>query len=169
MYIGLLFLSLSAWAAQSDFLKPLDVMQDTSEKKVLIFLSDKCPCSKAHVEHLNMLSEKHKSISFFGVISEPVQEKNKFSIKKYFKEKDFSFPIVRDDQQVLVKKYKALKTPHVTFLEKSKILYQGGVTNKKSFKDSSKKFLAENLNLVTSGKTVKYKTGASLGCYIRRY
>jgi len=155
--------------ADQAYLKHEVFEKDKSANKAVVFLSQICPCSNGHVRHLNQLISKHPKVSFFGVISEPVTSKNKKEIEAYFTQKRFSFPIIRDDEQFLVKKYGALKTPHVTLLRDGKIAYQGGVTNKKLFKESSKKFLEVNLELLAENKKFKYRRGSSLGCYIRRY
>jgi len=170
MFMGLFFWStaLSSALGQS-FQTPHTIEQDKSAYKAVVFLSQKCPCSKGHVDHLNELVAQHPDVKFYGVISEPVTSKNKKEVGAYFTHKRFSFPIVRDDRQVLVKKYGALKTPHVTFFRDGKIVYQGGVTNKKSFIKSSRKFLEANLKLLAQNKKFKYRTGSSLGCYIRRH
>jgi hypothetical protein len=170
MYIGLFVWSLAfSSVAEQTYLTNETFEQDKAANKAVVFLSQVCPCSNSHVEHLNKLISEHPEVSFYGVISEPVTNKNKKAIEAYFNKDRFSFPLIRDDKQVLVKKYGALKTPHVTFFRGGKISYQGGVTNKKSFKESSVKFLETNLNLLANNKKFKYSRGSSLGCYIRRY
>ncbi|MCB0390909.1 MAG: redoxin domain-containing protein [Bdellovibrionales bacterium] len=153
----------------------LDVNQfnsDSHQDKILIFLSNHCPCSVSHEDHLNYLARQFKRIHFYGVLSEPLAN-NDNKVIKHFTEKKFNFPIVRDDQQNLVNKYKALKTPHVTWLrkvnEKYEVIYQGGVSDKSDFTKSSVHFLEENLNRAIKGETMKYSYGRSLGCYIKRY
>jgi len=170
MLIGsFVWLSVFVSSAAQTHLTAQVVEQSRAKHKVIVFLSQKCPCSRGHVAHLNELYRKHSEVAFYGVISEPVNAKNKKAVKAYFTKERFAFPIIRDDEQNLVKKYKALKTPHVTFLSDNKVVYQGGVTDQKSFRRSSKKFLEVNLKLLAQGKDIKFKLGASLGCYIRRY
>ncbi len=149
--------------------------KDTSDYKALVFLSDECPCSRSHIDHLNSLSQS--GLKVFGVISEPLNdsmsEERKKQLTEYFKPDKFSFPLIDDPQQLLVKKYKALKTPHVTLFKKTntgyEIIYEGGVTNQKDFHKSSQKYLAENWQAITAGRPLKYARGHSLGCYIRRF
>ncbi|MCB0408242.1 MAG: hypothetical protein KDD34_08565, partial [Bdellovibrionales bacterium] len=90
-----------------------------------------------------------------------------------FSKKNFNFPIIQDEAQVLVKRYQALKTPFAVILEKQqdqtyKTIYQGGVSDQRDFTQSKAHFLDENLKALSQGKTVKYAVGQSLGCYIRR-
>lgn len=165
MLLGLLWSSFSFAAYEA----PDKFLNDKSETKVLVFLSEKCPCSVSHINHLNALVSEYKDVSFYGVISEPAQNKEQEKVLlSYFTEENFKLPLIEDVNQTLVTKYKALKTPHVTLISKGKILYQGGLTSNKSFKDSGKKYLSENLKRLKNGESVKYANGSSLGCYIRR-
>ncbi len=143
--------------------------QDPSENKILVFISESCPCSKSHINHLNEVATDNSDYSFYGVITDVIKsEEDKKRVKNYYKKTKFKFPILKDSKKVLVKKYKALKTPHVTLISKGEVLYQGGLTDKKSFKESGKKYLAENLKSLKETGKVKYRFGMSLGCYIRR-
>lgn len=138
-----------------------------------MFLSRNCPCSKSHIEHLNNLQHQFQAVHFYGVMTDLINEDTKPLIDDYYSSKNFSFPIIRDDEHYLVQKFSALKTPHTVIVTTDKgnnykIIYQGGVSNHREFAQSTKHFLAENLSQITNGKPVKYAEGKSLGCYIRR-
>lgn len=167
--------ALSAW-------KDVSLLaQNTAQIKVLLFLSHDCPCSRSHVSHLNELQHQYPQMAFFGIITEPlvddgnVKEKDQLSeLSDYYNDKNFTFPLIKDPQQILVKKYAALKTPHVTILQKGKegqemIVYQGGISDKRQFSSHNVKYLSENLHELSLGRKVKFATGDSLGCYIRRF
>lgn len=147
--------------------------KNQSEIKVLVFLSSSCPCSKSHVEHLNQLQSTYKTVSLFGVVTDIFDEDNTKSINEYYKSQNFKFSMIKDDKQVLIKKYKALKTPHTSVLQKQssgdfKLVYQGGVSNHRIFEKSDVYFLSDNLEQLSQGKPPKHAFGKSLGCYIRR-
>jgi hypothetical protein len=169
--LAILFTSL---CSRADYVDISAFEKDTSRWKALVFLSEACPCSRSHINHLNELQEKYPELKIFGVISEPPKnEEEKKDVDKYFKGTAFKFPILADDKQVLVGRYGALKTPHLTLFEKKakgtyEVIYQGGVTNQRDFEKSNVKYFAENMEQLTHGKVVKYKNGQSLGCYIRR-
>jgi hypothetical protein len=148
--------------------------KNNSQYKVLVFFSKYCPCSRSHVDHLNSLNTKYKNLSFFGVITDVFDESSKKEIEDYYNSKNFNFPIIEDGQQLLVKQYSALKTPHTVLLKrqanhKYKVLYQGGVSDNRDFSNSNKKFLSENIAALMQGKPLIYQEGKSLGCYIRRF
>lgn len=142
--------------------------------KVLLFLSRSCPCSASHTKYLNDLVDKYKTVKFYGVITDIFDESSQVEIQKYYSQENFKFPLIRDDKQLLVKEYHALKTPHAVILRKNSdnsfaVVYEGGVTDSRDFAKAKKKFLGENLEALSHGKPVKYAVGKSLGCYIRRF
>lgn len=146
---------------------------DMSPIKVLVFLSKDCPCSRSHVAHLNQISERYKTVKFYGVVADEFQEATQASIGEYFSEKNFKFPIIKDTEQKLVKNYDALKTPHVSLLKlqpnnKYSRIYEGGVSDHRDFNKSKTDFLNANVLAATQDKPLPYSNGKSLGCYIRR-
>lgn len=169
----LLILTFIFWTIPSlSYLSVENFKKDQSPKKLLVFLSQKCPCSQSHVEHINEMAKTNKNIPFYGVIVDPWDDESINDIKTYFSKKRFSFPIIKDPEQKLIKQYGALKTPHITILEKTKksykSIYDGGVSNHRFFQSSTKQFLKENLKALKLNKAPIYKNGPSLGCYIRR-
>lgn len=141
--------------------------------KVLIFLSKDCPCSRSHVEHLNELSETHKSVNFFAVITDVIDGDNHKDIESYFHKNIIRFPIIQDTEQKLIKAYGALKTPHVALFQRQANgqytrIYEGGVTNHRDFASAKVQFLKQNLQAATEHKRLPFNNGKSLGCYIRR-
>lgn len=147
--------------------------RDQSKYKVLLFLSKSCPCSDSHVNHLNNLSTKYRNVKFFGVITDQFSPSSSTEIQKYYSQQHFRFPLIKDEQQILIKEYQALKTPHSIILSKDghgsyTKVYEGGVTDSRDFSKATKEFLSENLAALTHGKPLKYTVGKSLGCYIRR-
>ena len=154
------------------FSKTEDALNDSSPQQVLVFLSKDCPCSRSHIQHLNQLARDYKKkVSFFGVITDLFDGDQDAEIESYYGDKGFEFPLIRDDQQTLIKKYKALKTPHVVLLSKTSpesILFEGGVTDKRDFAKSKTFYLKSNLEALAQGHPLPYREEKSLGCYIRR-
>jgi hypothetical protein len=161
------------WAA--DYMSPNDFETESSKYKMVVFLSEKCPCSKSHIQHVKDLMKTYPELKVYGVISEPAQTtREQISKDSYFKNNDFGFPVIQDPKQFLVKKYQALKTPHVVLLAKGdaggyKVVYQGGLTDGKTYSDKSQKYLEEAMFQLSKNQEIKNKTGFCLGCYIRRF
>lgn len=170
----LLFYSCIFFHQTFAFVERSDFKLNSSDYKVLLFLSQSCPCSKSHVEHVNQLAKQYENVSFYGVVSDRFSEENSKQISKYYKENNFTFPLIKDEKQILISEYNALKTPHVVILKKNennkfKVLYEGGVSDKRMFERSKKRYLSENLQAIASRSPIKYSEGKSLGCYIRRF
>jgi len=166
--LSILIISLNA----SAFVTVSEFENSTSPIKILVFLSKECPCSRSHAEHLNELSTENKDHSFFGVITDKIESSNKESIEEYFNS-SFKFPIIKDEDQKLVKAFAALKTPHVTILKrqpngKYTAIYDGGVSDQKEFSKSKTRFLRDDLLALAAGQPLPHANGRSLGCYIRR-
>lgn len=155
------------------FQNPNDFFNNPSQHKVLIFLSQSCPCSRSHVDHLNQLQKMYPDVAFFGVITDIITSENEQEIGDYYQDQNFKFPLIRDDQQKLIIEYRALKTPHVVLVKSLKesqvtTLYEGGLSDQRHFNPKAKMFLGENLKALHENKTLPYREGRSLGCYIRR-
>jgi hypothetical protein len=171
--LGLVTLVLSLIANVSfGFATPQKFESDTSPLKALVFVSSSCPCSRSHIEHLNQLNKDNPDLQLFAVITDPNATATEV-LSEYYSPKNFQFSIIQDSQQSLVKKYRALKTPHVVLLERQKdqsykMIYEGGVSNHRTFAKADKKFLAENLQALSKNQPLPYQQGRSLGCYIRR-
>jgi hypothetical protein len=149
------------------------IENNSSPLKAVVFLSAFCPCSRSHVEHLNQLSEQYSDLQVFAVIADPIDASNEVEVSEYFSREHFQFPVLEDRQQDLLRKYQALKTPHVVLMQRQptgnyKTLYEGGVSDHRDFSSSKKKFLAENLHAINNHQPLPYQQGRSLGCYIRR-
>lgn len=161
--------------ADAKYLTPEAFENEKSAYKMLVFLSESCPCSKSHISHIQDLKQEYKNLKIFGVVSEPPQnEKQKLKKDQYFLKTDFGFPIIEDPKQFLVSKYKALKTPHVVLLKQShldgtQVVYEGGLTDSKTYNSKSKKYIEQAMKDLASGRDVQIKKGFCLGCYIRRY
>lgn len=156
------------------FFEQNDFVKDEKKIKVLIFLSATCPCSKSHLPHINDLQKRFPQVGIYGVMSDRIEKsEDRARLEKYYLNKEVRIPIIEDQEQILVKKYGALKTPHVTILVANKEgiydkVYEGGVSSEREFKSSGTLFLQENLQSLIEKQRLAHKNGPSLGCYIRR-
>lgn len=146
----------------SDFLSWQDFEKESSPKS-LVFISSECPCSKSHIKHIKSVISKNPKMKVFAVSTESMEDQE---VKDYYK--NLGLTVIKDKESVLLNKYKALKTPHVTVIESGKIVYQGGVTNKKDPKSATKFYFRDVLKALSSNTPPPYKNGRSLGCYIPR-
>ena len=135
--------------------------------KVLIFMNRHCPCTKAHYQHLNTLSEKNPQFSFYGIHS--LKNDSMGEVRKFYEENKIIFPVINDAKLIWANALKAVKTPHVFVLDdQNNILYSGGVTNSRNPNRADHFYLKEVLEDISQGKTLRYKTSRTLGCAIIR-
>lgn len=164
-----LFLPSQSWAYST----AQDFAKDQSQLKALVFLSATCPCSKSHVDHLNQMQKQYADLKLYAVITDSLTPHTLEVVRSYYSPANFNFSVIKDESQVLLTQYKALKTPHIVLLERQKsgtykTIYEGGVSNQRQFSRSRKKFFQENLVAYFKGEKLPYRRGRSLGCYIRR-
>lgn len=134
---------------------------------VWVFLSNDCPCSVGFYDHLRELRKRHPSFEFLGVVSNYGEDWELSA--KTFKELQLGFPILKDDEQLVAKHFKALKTPHAFVTDsKGQVVYSGGVSDRRFFKDAKQFYLQEVLLDLSEGKKPRYSHQRTLGCYIRR-
>ena len=142
----------------------VDDFTNAKSPKSLIFISAVCPCSNAHIEHIKEITEAHPGIKNFYVATESKITPEHLS---YYKKIGVD-PII-DEKQTLVKKYKALKTPHSVILnDKGAVVYEGGVTNKKDPDSANILYFKEASASVSNNETPQITKERSLGCYIKR-
>jgi len=127
----------------------------------------------SHIPHLNELYQKYKDVKFFGVITDIFTSTNQRVLEGFYSPGNINYPVIKDDDQVLINKYGALKTPDVRILKKSvdskyEIIYEGGVTENLDYAKAQIHFLEENLKSISQNAELKFRFGRSLGCYIRR-
>jgi hypothetical protein len=135
---------------------------------VLIFLSSICPCSNAHIEYIEKISQEFKNYTFIGIHSN-ANEKAELA-KKYFLEKNISFEIVIDNKSEWANLLKALRTPHAYIInKKGEIIYEGGVTGSSDPSRANIFYLKSALTNYQNGTPLISNKTRVLGCNIRRH
>lgn len=147
--------------------KKKDISKTDKKVGVFYFLSATCPCSKGTFEYLNDLQKKYPNFQFVGFHSNKMVS-NKVA-ETYFSQYKIDFPIYFDKSLEFANKFEALKTPHVFVLDEAgEVLYHGGVTNSRFFKNAKKFYLEDALKDIAAGSKPKKQFARALGCYIER-
>lgn len=134
---------------------------------VVVFLSATCPCSNSHITEIDQLAQLYKEFQFVGVHSNANEDKT-FSMN-YFKKINLPFPVIQDDQFKIADRFKANKTPHSFIVNKEgQYLFQGGVTDSNKIENSSRKYLREALEDLSSNRPTRTASVRTLGCAIDR-
>lgn len=134
---------------------------------VVLFLSTRCPNSRAHLEEIKKTAPLYPEFSFVAIHSNADESEDE--ARGYFKKHALPFPVLRDKDSQIAERLKALKTPHVFVLNaEGEILYQGGVTDSADPVRAKRFYLQEALRDIKEGKTVQTPEGRTLGCRMVR-
>jgi len=141
----------------------------SSKAIVLMFIATQCPVSNAYNERMVLLYKEYasKGISFIGINSnkqEPVEE-----IKEHAKEHGFSFPILKDNNNVIADKVSASVTPEIFVLNRNlEVLYHGRIDDSRRASDVKSHDLRAALDALLAGKQVAVTETKAFGCSIKR-
>lgn len=152
-----------------DFFLQKDISLSPANKKalVVVFLSSRCPCSNSHVTELKNLANEYPDFNYVAVHSNFDEDAD--VAKKYFKDQNFPFPVIKDEKAKLADQFKAFKTPHAFIIDANgKILYQGGISNSADCQRADRFLLREALVDLHNDKKVRTPEGRTLGCIILR-
>lgn len=144
---------------------------------ILIFTCNHCPFSVAYEDRIIALNDKYASIGF------PVLAINSNDAEAYPEDsyenmvlraasKNFTFPYLLDETQLIAKVYGAVRTPHVFLLQHSDIgftvRYVGAIDDNSDDPSAVKtKYLENAITEVMKGKMVTEPVTKAIGCTIK--
>jgi peroxiredoxin len=141
---------------------------------LLFFTTTDCPVANSYVPEMNRIRDAYagQGVAFFAVQAEA--NVDEAAVVRYAKEFRYSFPLLLDPKQTLVKLVNATITPQVAVLSPSgKVLYLGRIDNRvedfgKTRFQATHADLREALDAVLAGRPVPNPTTKSIGCAINR-
>jgi len=141
---------------------------------VLFFITTDCPVGNSYVPEMNRLREAYsaRGVAFYGVQAEPGVAPE--VVAKYARDYRYSFPLLLDPGQILVRQVNATITPQVAILSaEGKLLYLGPVDDRvvdfgKSRPKATQAYVRQVLDSVLEGKTPPFTSHKSIGCSITR-
>jgi peroxiredoxin len=144
---------------------------------ILIFDCNTCPYSKMYNQRIMALNKQYKAKGFPVItinVNDPVQSPGDSyeEMVKIAKLKNYDFPYLQDETQVVGKAFGATNTPHVFVLKKSekgfKVAYIGAIdNNSRDEKAASKKYVEEAVNALLDNKAVPTEKTKAIGCGIK--
>lgn len=141
---------------------------------LLFFITTDCPVGNSYVPEMNRLHDAYaaRGIGFYGVQADPAVASD--VVAKYARDYRYSFPLLLDPTQILVRHADATITPQVAILSpEGKMLYLGPVDNRvedfgKSRPQATESYVRMVLDSVLSGKGITFAKHKSIGCSITR-
>ncbi|RPI04223.1 MAG: thioredoxin family protein [Ignavibacteriae bacterium] len=146
-------------------------LKDFSSSKaiVLMFIATLCPVSNAYNERMEALVKEYSArhIAFIGINSNAQESAE--DVKAHAKEHGFSFPILKDRNNVVADNVSASVTPEIFVLNgKLDVLYHGRIDDSRRVSDVKSEDLRNALNAILSGKPVPVTETKAFGCSIKR-
>lgn len=175
----------AAWAATPSKQTPHFSLADTSgvthtdaewhgSTVVLFFLTTDCPISNGYVPEMNRIAKEYaaRGVRAYGVMTDtsvPLVD-----LRKHVKDFAYTFPVLIDPTQILVKYTKADTNPEsVVITPRAGIVYMGRIDNKvENFGEQRQQAtvheLRDALDAALAGKPVAKAFAQPIGCSIIR-
>lgn len=141
---------------------------------VLNFTCNHCPYAKAYEDRFVALAKAFgpQNVAFVAINvndAERYPEDDMEHMKERAKEKEFTFPYVRDDSQAVARAYGAVCTPHLFVLDGDrKLAYEGRIDDSWQEPDGAKSHdLRDALEALLAGKPVPNPQTNPMGCSIK--
>jgi peroxiredoxin len=137
---------------------------------VVMFIATKCPYSNAYNERMESMAKAYgeKGVGFLGInsnYSEPVDQ-----IVAHAKEHGFTFPVLKDEKNIVADQYAATKTPEILVVDpEGKVLYHGRIDE--NYEDPTgvkEPDLKNALDAALAGQPIPAPTTKAFGCSIKR-
>ena len=145
------------------------------QKAVLLyFVTIDCPVGNSYVPEMNRLREAYaaRGVAFYAVQADPSVPEA--AVVKYARDYRYSFPLLLDPAQILVRHVDATITPQTAILTPDgKLQYLGPVDNRvedfgQQRPQATERFVREVLDAILAGKPAPLAGHKSIGCAIPR-
>ncbi len=136
---------------------------------VIVFVSTQCPVSNAYNDRLATLATEYapSGVQFIGVNSNSTEAAP--AIAAHAKEHNWSFPVLKDANNIVADRFEAKVTPEVFVADaKGVLVYHGPVDDSQDVAGVQKRYLGDALNAITKSQPIPVKTARAFGCSIKR-
>ncbi len=136
---------------------------------VLMFIATQCPVSNAYNKRMADLSKDYasKNIAFVGINSNKQEDVEE--IKEHSAKHGFTFPVLKDWNNIVADEYGTQVTPEVFVLDgKGVIQYHGRIDDSRNGDNVKSHDLSETLDALLAGKAAPRAETKAFGCSIKR-
>lgn len=141
-----------------------------SKLTVLLFIATQCPVSKAYDARMAQIARDYekRGVRFLGVNSN--KQEAAAEIAAHAKANGFSFPVLKDDKNVVADAYGASVTPEVFIIDGTGVVrYRGRIDeNKEDAAAVKSPDLRNALDALLAGKQPERADTKAFGCSIKR-
>jgi peroxiredoxin len=136
---------------------------------VVLFVATQCPVSNAYNERMAALARDYtpKGVRFLAVNSN--KQESASEVGAHAAKHGFSFPVVKDPNNVIADQWGAMVTPESFVLDESGVLvYHGRIDDSQDAANVKSRDLQEALDAVLAGRTPEKQETKAFGCTIKR-
>ena len=140
-----------------------------SKATVILFVATQCPVSNAYNERMENLAKTYaaKGVRFVGVNSN--KQESSAEIAQHSKEHGFTFPVLKDNNNVVADRFVAKVTPEVYVVNaQGDLVYHGQIDNSQNETKVKARPLAAALDAVLANQPVTPSETSAFGCSIKR-
>jgi len=146
-------------------------LSDYTESKaiVIMFIATQCPVSNAYNSRMEKIYKdyKGKDVTFLGINSNKSEDVTE--IKEHAKDNGLTFPILKDEKNIIADEFEASYTPEIYVLNNEfELLYHGRIDNSRRESEVNSTDLRNALDEILEGKKVSNPETKAFGCTIKR-
>ncbi|NTW49600.1 MAG: thioredoxin family protein [Chlorobiales bacterium] len=136
---------------------------------VVMFVSTQCPVSNAYNSRIIMLAElaRQNNLDFIAINSNATESLE--DVRRYAVEKGLTFPVLKDEGNVVADLFGATVTPEVFLIDKSQtVRYHGGIDNDQREAKVTERYLESAIKAYAGGGQIQPDDVRPKGCIIKR-
>lgn len=140
---------------------------------VLFFITTDCPISNGYVPEMNRIAKEYSSrgVKLYGVMTDTSLSAE--AVRKHVKDFGYTFPVLLDPTQILVKFTNADTNPEAAVITHGAIAYLGRIDNKvagfgQQRAEATERDLRNAIDATLAGKPAPKAVTTPIGCSIVR-
>lgn len=154
-------------------------LSDYPESKgfIVVFTCNTCPFAQLYEDRIIALSNKYASKGYPVIAINPNDPAQKpgdsfKAMKERASEKNYTFPYLVDETQMITRTYGATNTPHMFVLKKVSdkfiVKYIGTIDNNpRNPENATTRYVEDAVDALLNGKEVPVKNTKAIGCSIK--
>lgn len=145
---------------------------------IIVFTCNTCPYAKLYEQRIIDINDKYAALGYPVIAINPndpeLSKGDSFDkMKELAKSKNYQFPYLFDDGQVVTNLYGARNTPHLFVISKTandnKIIYTGAIDNDpENTNPDKKKYVEDAISAVLKDDQPAVNATKAIGCSVRR-
>jgi peroxiredoxin len=144
-------------------------LNDSKNGVIVIFWSLECPWVQPYNDRINDYVKEYTDNGFTVWAMNSNNTEPKEEVATYVKEKNFTFPMLKDENNVVADMLGATRTPEVYIIGKDGVIkYHGRISDNKDKAAQTTHDLGTAAGEIASGKEVTAKETKFFGCGIKR-